>query len=470
LYPQNVFRTTGIRSKVISIVLVVTLLLTVLTMVYIRITLKTALAEQLEQKAVSITRDAASRSVDMILTSNFYTLNRLARDTLENNPDVSYVFFIHGESIIADTFMERFPDGLLEANTLHPGTRFNLVKLETEEGIIRDVVAPVLEADGVVVRVGVLDHNIRATMSEATRQLLVISAITLLFGSFTTYMLTTLIAIKPINILAKSVQAVSQGDLSGQVQVNSHDELSELADAFNTMVQRLSRAHKVRNILLKKIIHTQEEERRRIARELHDETGQSLMTLMIALSQVEEAETMTELKNNSKEFRKLLLYTLENVRLLAWKLSPIPLADLGLKAAVELFIKKYAKNDNWQIEFRSAGFDEVRFSPDFETAIYRVVQEALTNAAKHAGANKVQVEMSCENGEVVIIVRDNGKGFDVEAAKEEGIYKTSLGLASMEERITLTGGKFEIVSGPEIGTTIYIRIPVQESGGADNVW
>ncbi len=463
------FRAAGIRVKVIGIVIVVTLLLTVLTMFYIQTTLQSALAEQLEQKAVSITRDVASRSMDMILTNNFFTLYRLTRDTLINNPDVRYVFFLHDDQILADTFMGGFPaaDPLPE-NQLEPGNRFNLVRFQTQEGILRDVVAPVIEEDGVFVRVGVIDHSIKAATSSATGQLLLISVITLVFGSMTAYLLTTLIAIRPIRVLAQSVQAVSQGDLSGQVMVKSHDELSELAGAFNTMVLRLAKAHKERNILLQKIIHTQEEERRRIARELHDETGQTLMTLMIALSQINEAESDADLKKCTQEFRELLLYSLENVRLLAWKLSPIPLSDLGLKAAIELFIKKYDRNDSWQIEFVEQGLDGKRLPGDIETTIYRFVQEALTNAAKHAKASKVKVALNFDGNEAVVIVEDDGLGFDATTVKEESIDKKSLGLSSMEERVSLVGGILQIKSFPHCGTTISIRIPLNNQGGDEN--
>ncbi|MBS4022934.1 MAG: HAMP domain-containing protein [Dethiobacter sp.] len=457
-------RISGIRGKVIGIVLVVTLMLSILTIVYIQTTLQSALAEQLEQKAVSIARDVASRSIDMILSNNFYTMHRLARDTMENNQDVSYVIFLQNDKVLADTFLGGFPTDLAPANPLTPDKRFSLARVQTEEGILRDVAVPVLGMDGVVVRVGVLDHSIKTTLSSATRQLLLISALTFLLGSFTAYLLTTLIVIRPISILSKSVQDVSRGDLTRQVRVKSHDELSELAGAFNTMVKRLATAHRVRNRLLKKIIHTQEEERRRIARELHDETGQTLMTLMIALSQIEDSETVSDLKKYTREFRTLLLHTLESVRLLAWKLSPIPLADLGLKAAVELFIKKYSRNDNWKIEFQADGFDKKRLSPEIETAVYRVVQEALTNAAKHAQARNVSVIMKCDDQNVVVIIEDDGNGFDVSAVKEEGIFNTCLGLASMDERISLVGGTLNIESAAH-GTTIYIKIPLNYSGG-----
>lgn len=438
-------------------------------MVYIRTTQQATLIEELERKAVTIAKDVAISSTNLIETNNNSALSSLAQKILNNNDDISYIFFLDDlGNVLAHTFKEDFPTELLEINQVFNHEGFSLEKFQMEEVVLRDVAVPIFEDSEYVVRVGVHDSRLKYALNSATHQFLIVVAITFIISSIAVYMLTTSTVIKPLNTLQETVHAVSKGDLSQRVLITSQDELSQLGHSFNIMIQRLDKAQKSRNILMKKIVYTQEEERKRISRELHDETGQSLTTLLIALQLIEDSSNMGEIKEKIGDFRSLLLHTLENVRFLSWKLTPLPLVDLGLKAALESFVKKYAKNDNWHIDLKIIGLEDKRLSSEIETAIYRVVQEALTNAAKHAGATQVSVILEGSENYLYVTIKDNGKGFNLETAKETAIHNTSLGLASMEERIFLINGTFTIKSGPYQGTSIYIEVPLKESGGNDN--
>ena len=463
----------GIRGKVILIVLGVTIVLTLFTMAYLHTTLRDKLAEQLDHKSVSISRNVAARGIDHVLTNNMFELHKLAYDTMENNDDVIYVMFLDDErNLMAHTFQDYFPPDLLDIEHEISGEDYNLKKFQSEKGILRDIAVPVFpgtEGDTeTIARVGVIDHSVQSALSTATQQLISIAAVIFIVVSFLVYLITTYTTIKPINSLLSSVQAVAQGDLSRKVQVKSKDELNTLASAFNSMTKQLSQAQAARDRLMSKLIHSQEEERQRISRELHDETGQSLTTLMLTLRFLEEAQDLNEVKERTEEHRQLLLQTLEQVRMLAWKLTPSPLIDLGLKAALESVVNKFKQSSEWNINMQIKGLENRRLPSEIELTIYRVVQEALTNIAKHASAENVDIFLECTENKIMLVVEDDGVGFDTEKIKTDKEGRSTLGLNSMKERISLIGGKFNIESVPQEGTTLHVYIPLEFAGGDEN--
>ncbi|GEM_PF-2279699 len=461
----------GIRVKIIAIVLGITLILTLITMVYAHTALRARLEEQLNEKSVSMAQNLAARSVEPALTNNIFDLYDLAYSTKEGNQDVFYVLMVDNEeNILVHTFQDYFPPDLFQVeHTLSGSESVDVQKFTTEKGILRDVAAPVFEGPDpeIMVRLGVIDYSVQSAISDTTWQILLISLLTFLVTGTGVYFISTVTFIKPINSLLNSVKAVSEGDLSQQVKVNTGDELSELADAFNSMTQRLSQTKKTRDSLLGKIINSQEEERQRVARELHDETGPTLSTLMISLKFMEDSKDTAELKEKIEDFRQLLMQSLEQVRLLAWKLTPTLLVDLGLKAALESFIDRYWRNqEGWEINLQIHGLDERRLPSEIEVSIYRVVQEALTNIYKHAQASKVWIFINATTDMAEVVIEDNGIGIDLENFNRES--KIGMGLTSMQERIELVGGTFFLESSPNQGTAIKIEIPLSEKGGDEN--
>lgn len=459
---QNIIR-PGIRGKVIGIVLGATVLLALSSMLYIQTFLQAALAEQLDQKTISITRDVAARSVDPILTNNIFKLHQLAYDTLENNEDVIYVFFIDdAENILVHTFKEYFPPDLLEIEHTGGDRGYSLLKFQAEDGILRDLAVPVFPGpeQEITARVGVIDYSLQNTLAIATRELLLIALATFAALSVIAYFTTTLTAIKPLNSLLHSVEAVGRGDLSQQMTVKSGDEFSSLANAFQKMTQQLANAQLARDRLVKKIVYSQEEERQRISRELHDETGQMLSTMMISLSLLEKSKSLTEMKEQTADFRQILLQSLEQVRRLAWTLTPASLISLGLKAALESLINKYRDTPGLEIVFHFEEINSHRLPLEIESTVYRVIQEALTNIVRHARAEHVNIFVNRYENKILIAIEDDGIGFDLENVKDDCEQKTGMGLISIEERISLIGGKLKVEASPGKGTSFYICIPL----------
>ena len=216
----------------------------------------------------------------------------------------------------------------------------------------------------------------------------------------------------------------------------------------------------MRGQLLEKVIGVQEEERKRIARELHDDTGQAITSLMVGLRVA--SETM---ENDSRarlgDLRDIAAQTLESVKRLARELRPALLDDLGLSAALERYVASYRANFGLNTDLQMTGFrNGDRVSPHIELALYRIIQEALTNIAKHARAQNVSVVVERKTCAVVAIVEDDGRGFDARAVLDASPEESGLGLHGMRERAELVGGRLQIESTPGAGSSVFVEIPI----------
>jgi PAS domain S-box-containing protein len=209
--------------------------------------------------------------------------------------------------------------------------------------------------------------------------------------------------------------------------------------------------------LMKRLITIEDEERRRIARELHDETGQSLTALLVGLRVIEQQTEKPEVSAVAHRLRKIAAETVDNVGRLARGLHPSVLDDLGLLAAARRYVTDYAKAFALVVDLRSVGVGSQLLPSLVQTTIYRILQEGLTNIARHAEARTVDIELKLEDGTLALLIRDDGVGFDPAAVGGES---SGLGLHGMGERTALLGGSLEIRSAPGQGTTVRAWVPV----------
>ncbi len=212
--------------------------------------------------------------------------------------------------------------------------------------------------------------------------------------------------------------------------------------------------------LTEKLFQSQEEERRRIARELHDEAGQSLTAIKLGLDRLEENHSANDehLQEEIDDIRKMIKRTSSEIRRLSYHLHPTLLVDLGLEPALNLYFKEIKNHSDLEIEFNMVGFDQ-RLQPDMETVFYRFSQEALTNTLKHSGAETFVLSIIKSYPRIIFQAEDDGVGFDTQIVGKD---KRSLGIIGMRERATLLGGTFQMRSSPGDGTRIRIEIPVPE--------
>ncbi len=267
------------------------------------------------------------------------------------------------------------------------------------------------------------------------------------------------IAFRPLMDLGRVMKRVQSGERTLRASLTGVDpEADQLASTFNTMLEAIDEANRAR---ASQIIKAQEQERKRIARELHDETSQVLTSLLISLAVLEESITTQEARDRITETRQLAHQTLRAIRNLSIDLRPSALDDLGLLPALRWYVKEYQQKTNIEVEFHTAGFkDRQRLSPEMETALYRIVQESLTNVAKHAQAHKITIMLQEEADAVNATITDDGRGFDVEEVEQMGDQDRGLGLVGMQERALLLDGAATIESSPKHGTVVNVHIPL----------
>jgi signal transduction histidine kinase len=205
---------------------------------------------------------------------------------------------------------------------------------------------------------------------------------------------------------------------------------------------------------LRRVVAGQELERQRLARELHDETGQALTSILLGLKAVEEARTGAETDAAAEKLRELIVATLQDVRRLAVELRPKALDDFGLVAALERLVSSFSESTGIAVELEASLGDE-RLPGEVETTLYRIVQEALTNVVKHARARRVSIILVRRDGKVTVLVEDDGQGFDQAIEREDG-----LGLLGMRERIALVDGRLMVESSAGSGTTVAVEVPL----------
>ena len=321
------------------------------------------------------------------------------------------------------------------------------------------VLYKVLIANSVVILLGATMGTYLATRLSTDRGMPVLVAfvVTGLAVSVVVNWALLMVAFQPLTRLRETMQLVQAGSSDIRAPVTGQDpDADQLAEAFNTMLEALDDVSRSR---AGQILHAQEQERKRIARELHDETSQVITSLLISLALLEESVTNEEARRRVADTRALAHQTLRAVRNLSIDLRPSALDDLGLLPALRWYIKEYQQKCAVEVDFVASGLKE-RLPADTETALYRVIQEALTNTAKHSHARRAWVSLEGEPGLVRAKIRDDGQGFDAQTVLRTPWQDRGLGLAGMQERASLLDGDIKIESSPGAGTSIQVEMPV----------
>jgi len=260
----------------------------------------------------------------------------------------------------------------------------------------------------------------------------------------------------PLVVRGAAIGMIVAHDKQGAADVRFTDEDLRLAEVFAARAAvAVELRQRVARDALQRVVTAQELERRRLARELHDETGQALTSILLGLRGLEDVKDGATLKAAVSEVRELVRSTLQDVRRLAVELRPKVLDDFGLVAALERLTDNFAEQTGMTIEFAPNLPGDARFPPEVETALYRLVQESFTNIVKHARATSVSVLLMRKANSVSVVVEDDGVGF--EPGRETG---DGIGLLGMRERVGVFGGRVVIESRPGAGTTIVAEVPL----------
>lgn len=478
----------SIRVKVLGIVIGVILLLGVFVTLETRSALSQTLhAELLVQghslsqhilEAVAALEETEGEEAD--IRTLLHTRQEHYSDP-NHNTLVAYLILLDVDGqVIASTFDGAVLDALLRALPTRDNAAFHIhastVDLEGQT-VVDLLTSQTINGQPQFLRLGLSEVHNQRIVNAVVLRLVSITLVMVAVGFAAAFFLTWVLT-RPIYDLVRATQAVERGDLTRRVARWADDELGALIVAFNQMTaalqvadhERTEREH-LRGEYISGVIHAQESERQRIARELHDSTGQALTAMLVSLKNAQDAAEPAERAERLALLRSTINRTLDDVRAMAWQLRPSALDDLGLISALEHYIADYSQRYALQVDFAATGAWQIesseRLPHEMETAIYRIIQEALTNVARHAQATAASVVIDRRPASIRVIVEDNGRGFEVSwrdntpSVSVSGT-RVSLGLQGMRERVSLFGGQLQIESSPGAGTTVIVEFPLEK--------
>jgi signal transduction histidine kinase len=263
----------------------------------------------------------------------------------------------------------------------------------------------------------------------------------------------------PIQNLVIQTRQVTAGDYDAQVTLSRIKEIRELGMAFNEMVEQIRKYRAGVRQYVADITQSQEEERKRIARELHDDTVQSLIAIGQRIELIKGVlDDPIEARTRLSELRTMVTGAIASVRQFSRDLRPLALEDLGLVAAMQYLVNQLTQSEGIDVDFRVEGTPE-GLPADMEVAIYRILQEALNNVKKHAHATEVNVLAQFTENQIMLTVEDDGCGFTVPDSITDFASSGSFGVMGLQERAHLFGGNIEVESQLDKGTLVRLIIP-----------
>ena len=278
-------------------------------------------------------------------------------------------------------------------------------------------------------------------------------------------------ALRPLNELSSLVDRVEKdhSQIDPQYLEATDPEIYQLASALDSLVTQLNERNQELQALSEHSINALEEERRRIALTLHDDTGQALSTLIINLERLENKipnEEM-ELRQKLAVSRSLAQESLANLRVIVYGLRPAILDDLGLVPAIRWYARTNLEEAGIMVEINANG-EAQPIPPQVKSTLFRIAQEAINNIVKHSNANQVEIKLSQREKNIQLEVKDDGQGFNLDSVRHEAVSLQQLGLIGIEERAELIGGDAQFMSEPGVGTQILVRVPISSAGENHN--
>lgn len=324
------------------------------------------------------------------------------------------------------------------------------------------------------------------TTSALLKKDFIVIAVTALATAFLLALGMSKRVVKPVKALIAAAESLGKGNLGDPVEVKGDDEIGVLARSFDAMRVKLAQSvdsiqqynaeleRRVRErtrelegkraaiqTLLKKIISSQEEERKRIAREMHDETLQALSAILMDVGVCKlRPDLMTPGKVST--MYESITKIINEMNSLVQNLRPTVLDDLGFGPSIVWVLERNLKDRGINYYLNMNGSTGRRFSPEFEITLFRIIQEASANIARHARAESVFVQLGRKNGILLVTIEDDGRGFDTGTLFHDNLKRRGLGILGMKERAALLDGRLTVCSSPEAGTMVSLEIPVQE--------
>lgn len=464
---MNWFAKLQIAKKLSVMVASVILLFSLLSGIILWNSLTDVMREDLVARGNSVAAEVANLSSESIQTGNLFALDELIYMTKNSNKFVDYIFILDKQQrIMAHTFQNGMPKKLLHSHTVgnFESETADIIVLKTDQGVIHDLLYPIENGELGYVRLGVNEKSLYLLLLSNLLKLILITLFVGLLGAVFVFKLTNIFT-RPLKNLIHRAKEISEGNFTRQLTIYSDDEFGKLTTAMNTMAAHLEKSELERKRLLEHLLTAQEDERKRISLELHDESGQALTALMLAMralaNQIEDEESKAYIMAVRDETGHIL----QKLRNLAVELRPPALDELGIVSAIKKLIADYQKYHKINIIF----LYELDRLPAAITslAIYRIVQESLTNIVKHAKATEAMIVLSGEK-EIELVIKDNGIGLTKEDVSQAR-HTNHLGLYGIQERVRILGGRMEIGQEvPHWSTVFYIWLKLNQEGEEEN--
>ncbi|HEY5915008.1 MAG TPA: HAMP domain-containing protein [Verrucomicrobiae bacterium] len=303
------------------------------------------------------------------------------------------------------------------------------------------------------------DGHIGFELGWHKRRILWTTAIIAFVGMAAGWCLMRLVT-RPVLELVRMTRCVKAGDYEARAPAHTQDEIGELAVAFNDMMGALQQKELINRRLTRKLISSEEEMRKCLAHELQDQTGQALASLVAGLAAIESGADLRGLP----EMRSLASKTLRELYDLTLTLRPTALEELGLVSALQKFCHDVSERFGVKVGCAAVGLDQTgRLASEIEVALYRIGQEALTNAVRHGQARTVDLLVQRKESSILAVIEDDGKGFDASDWRQSCLRDDCLGLFGIEERAVLLGGSLRVESRLGRGTSLFVEIPLREA-------
>ena len=473
----------SIYYKINGIIIGMLLLFSIIIGVIMMKTTARLLDQQIEQRGVEVATYIAALSSNDILLDDHYALFDRITKTQNNREDVRYILVTDSAGgILANTFAGNLPHGLPitlpTENVFSPlysdtenHSEYLVMKMNSNEGPIREIIVPIENGAIGFVRVGMSENNTQQLLKNKLAEFFITTFLVCLLAAMgATYL--AYVIIYPLHSLTLAAKQIQVGNFSVQAKVNSQDEVGHLSTVFNEManilqekefennrlLKELRAKEAMRAILMNKLFTIQEEERKRLSRELHDETSQSLASLLAYMKVLLSKLTDDKQKGLLLGARDVAINVLDGLRKMAVELRPPVLDDLGIIAAMAKYINHFSEQQHLPVSF-SAPDDKLVISNELSLTLYRILQESLTNISKHACASEVNIALIKNPTTITLLISDNGSGLrpgDLEAARQNN----RLGVYGMKERVELLGGMFDFHSLSGQGTTITVTLSI----------
>ena len=461
------FLSVPIFFKILGIGTLIAFLFGAVTLNQIQTSLTHYLYQDL-RKNTSLTAHSLSEILTRsMIIHDFFNIYKIINDKFEDSTNISYIIVFDREcKIIAHTFGVPVPKNLLLKPVKEETPKNNIRVFKNSKGLLFDTITPILDGEAGSVRIGLSDEKINTVLSSITKSFLLKLTFCIILGQILAILLTYILT-RPINSLIVSSNKIRKGDFKTRAKVFSTDEIGKLAVSFNQMAETLDKYQEEvkkkeldRLFLIKKIVTTQEEERKKIALELHDHFGQYLSSLLLMIHSIYKNKIFSP--HHLEDIEKKIIGLIDDLHKLSFTLRPSILDDYGIDSALKRYFCETMKYSSVKIDYQYISSDKSSRLPGvIEITLYRIIQEAIINILRHANAGLASVVLFHNNSEVTTLIEDDGIGFDIGILQDN--QKTCLGLIGMRERVALLNGNFIIESSKEKGTTIRIKLSIDRN-------